>query len=70
MKDSAFKRADSLFSLCGLNCSLCLQFVRRKSGGKYDSAGESGIHGAAITYMRGRENLVLELRITDDPFFK
>lgn len=33
MKDSNFVRTDSLFSLCGLNCSLCPSFVRGNCGG-------------------------------------
>lgn len=28
MNEKIFKRSDSLFSLCGLNCSLCPMFVR------------------------------------------
>ncbi len=33
MKNTGFNRTDSLFSLCGLNCSLCPGFVRGSCGG-------------------------------------
>ncbi len=33
MKRSGFKRTDNLFSLCGLNCSLCPMFVGEECGG-------------------------------------
>lgn len=38
MKDIDFKRTDSLFSLCGLNCSLCPGFVRGSCGGCFSDS--------------------------------
>ena len=38
MKDTDFKRTDSLFSLCGLNCSLCPAFVRSECGGCFSDS--------------------------------
>ena len=38
MKDADFKRTDSLFSLCGLNCSLCPGFVRGNCGGCFSDS--------------------------------
>lgn len=38
MKGPDFKRADSLFSLCGLNCNLCPQFVRGECGGCFSDS--------------------------------
>ena len=38
MKDTDFKRTDSLFSLCGLNCSLCPAFVRGECGGCFSDS--------------------------------
>lgn len=31
--DNKFKRSDSLFSLCGLNCGLCPMYIRGNCGG-------------------------------------
>ena len=31
--DNQFKRSDSLFSLCGLNCGLCPMYIRGNCGG-------------------------------------
>ncbi len=33
MKENKFKRTDSLFSLCGLNCGLCPMSIRGECGG-------------------------------------
>ena len=38
MKDTDFKRTDSLFSLCGLNCNLCPEFVRGDCGGCFSDS--------------------------------
>ena len=38
MKDADFRRTDSLFSLCGLNCNLCPAFVRGECGGCFSDS--------------------------------
>ena len=38
MSSKEFKRTDNLFSLCGLNCSLCPMFVREQCGGCFSDS--------------------------------
>ena len=38
MNSKEFKRTDNLFSLCGLNCSLCPMFVREQCGGCFSDS--------------------------------
>lgn len=36
--DNKFKRSDSLFSLCGLNCGLCPMYIRGNCGGCFSDS--------------------------------
>ena len=38
MNSKEFKRTDNLFSLCGLNCSLCPMFVWEQCGGCFSDS--------------------------------